>query len=306
MSSALKAIHQELQRLQNNGHEAIFLDNETLQNIQSAVNAQTEPNNKTATQDNKDLQAAASILTELLDPKSTIKPQKVKTPVIRPPLSSETNATATNSLNIKLPKDLSAKEQLKWLTQYTSSAFPKKEIIHTKDAATADILICGEAPNDSDTKNKEIFSGPSGELLNKILKAMGLAPEQAYRTTLVKWNPHSTKPYGNQPPSYSEMQTCLPILKAEIEIIKPKVIIALGKALNEGLFGPNFEFSKNRGSWTEFAQTPTLPTFQLTYIIRNNTDKTKRAFWLDMLKVMERANIPISDKQKSYFLPKQK
>ena len=88
--------------------------------------------------------------------------------------------------------------------------------------------------------------------------------------------------------------------------MQPKVIIALGNATVPGLLGPspNRKMATLRGTWQSFAGTPLLFTFQPSYLLLNDTMKTKRMAWEDMLKAMEKVGLPISAKQRSYFLPK--
>jgi DNA polymerase len=135
---------------------------------------------------------------------------------------------------------------------------------------------------------------------------MGLDRESVYMTNILKWRPEHDKPYGNRPPTQEEMNFCLPYLKAQIEIVQPKVIIGLGNATVPGLLGPDpsRKMASMRGTWQTFEGTPLIFTFQPAYLLFNDTMKTKRMAWEDMLKAMEKAGLPISEKQKGFFLPK--
>ncbi len=100
------------------------------------------------------------------------------------------------------------------------------------------------------------------------------------------------------------MAYCLPFLRAQVEVVQPKVIVALGKTAVDGLLGPDPKrrMGRIRGQWAEFAGIPLIPTFHPSYLLRNNNNRTKRAVWEDLLQVMERLEMPVSEKQRGYFL----
>ena len=102
------------------------------------------------------------------------------------------------------------------------------KIVFGNGSPQADVLFCGEAPNADEAQAGEASAGKSGQLLTKIISAMGLSSENVFITNIVKWRPEHDKPYGNRPPTLEEMRFCLPYLKAQIKIIQPKVIVALG------------------------------------------------------------------------------
>jgi uracil-DNA glycosylase family 4 len=109
---------------------------------------------------------------------------------------------------------------------------------------------------------------------------------------------------GNRPPTESEMAHCMPYLRAQIEIVNPKLLVALGATaakslLGHGAFGALGEV---RGRWHEFAGRPLMVTYHPSYILRNPINRTKRMIWEDLLKVMERANLTITEKQRGFFL----
>jgi DNA polymerase len=101
------------------------------------------------------------------------------------------------------------------------------------------------------------------------------------------------------------MAACLPFIRAEVEIIRPECIIALGGTAAEGLLGGVGSVSSLRGSWHEFAGIPLRVTFHPSFLLRSQADlTTKRQLWEDMLSVMERLDMEISEKQRGFFLPK--
>jgi DNA polymerase len=170
----------------------------------------------------------------------------------------------------------------------------------------ARIMLVGEAPGYEEEKKREPFVGPAGQKLTDILKAMGLAREEVYISNIVKFRPVTPRQTtNNRKPTLEEMASCLPFIRAEVEIVKPECIIALGGTAAEGLLGLNGSVGSMRGSWHEFGGIPVRVTYHPSYLLRSQSDlATKRQVWEDMLAVMERLGMPISDKQRGFFLPK--
>jgi DNA polymerase len=109
---------------------------------------------------------------------------------------------------------------------------------------------------------------------------------------------------GNRPPTAQEMNYCLPYLRAQIEIVQPELIVALGATAAGGLLGAGTfkTLGEIKGRWHEFAGKPVMVTYHPSYILRNNSNRSKRGIWEDLLKVMERAGLPVSEKQRNFFL----
>ena len=145
--------------------------------------------------------------------------------------------------------------------------------------------------------------GKAGQLLDKIISGMGLAREQAYIANVMNWRPQHDNPYGNRPPTQEEMNFCLPYLKAQIAIVQPKVIVALGATAVSGLLGhdPKRRMGDVRGKWVEFEKVPLMISFHPSYVIRNKSSRTTRMVWEDMLMVMEKLEMPISERQRGFF-----
>ena len=99
------------------------------------------------------------------------------------------------------------------------------------------------------------------------------------------------------------METCVPYLRAQIDVIKPTAMVALGATAVEGLLGPVGTIGTLRGKFLEYRNTPLMPTYHPSYLLRNQSNTEKRKVWEDLLKVMERLEMPITDKQRG-FLPK--
>lgn len=167
----------------------------------------------------------------------------------------------------------------------------------------ADIFFCGEAPGAEEEIQGEPFVGKAGQLLTKIIQAMGLQRQDVYISNIMNWRPEMPTLYGNRPPTQEEMNLCLPYLKTQVAIIKPKVIVALGATAVNGLLGLDNKrrMGDIRGKWSEFQGVPLMVTFHPSYLLRNDTTYAKRQVWEDMLKVMERLNFNISDNQRRFF-----
>ena len=181
---------------------------------------------------------------------------------------------------------------------------PGKQLVFGVGNLNADLFFCGEAPGADEETQGIPFVGRAGQLLTKIIQAMGLAREKVYIGNIMNWRPEMDTPFGNRPPTQEEMQFCLPYLIEQVQIVKPKAIIALGATAVNGLLGydKSRKMSEVRGTWKEFCGIPLMITFHPSYLLRNNTNAVKRLVWEDMLKVMDRVGMEISEKQKGYFL----
>jgi DNA polymerase len=109
---------------------------------------------------------------------------------------------------------------------------------------------------------------------------------------------------GNRKPTKEEMETCVPYLRAQIEVIKPRAMVELGATAVEGLLGPIGAIGTLRGKFHDYRGTPLMPTYHPSYLLRNQSNTEKRKVWDDLLKVMERLEMPVTEKQRGYFLSK--
>src|SRR5947208_4955074 len=167
----------------------------------------------------------------------------------------------------------------------------------------AELMFIGEAPGADEDAQGEPFVGRAGQLLTKIIKAMGFARQDVYIANILKCRPDvPAGSFGNRVPTPVEMQTCRPYLVEQIEIIEPKVVVALGAVAVEGLLGVRGTMRDLRGRWHTYNQTPLMITYHPAYLLRNQTPSEKRKVWEDMLLVLERLERPISEKQRNYFL----
>jgi len=167
----------------------------------------------------------------------------------------------------------------------------------------AEIMFIGEAPGADEDQQGEPFVGRAGQLLTKIIKAMGFAREDVYIANILKCRPDMPAgSFGNRAPTPAEMQTCRPYLVEQIDIIQPTVLVALGAVAVEGLLGARGTMRELRGRWHSYNGTPLMITYHPAYLLRNQSSSEKRKVWEDMMQVLERLEKPISEKQRNYFL----
>ena len=190
-----------------------------------------------------------------------------------------------------------------------------KKVVFGVGSLDAQIMFVGEAPGADEEVQGEPFIGPAGQLLTKMIQAMGVGRDQVYIGNILNWRPQlpvgaDGVQYGNREPSPSEMEYCLPFLRAQIEVVKPSVIVALGATAAKGLLGTQAfrTVTEARSRWHDYLGRPVRVTYHPSYLLRKSSEsklaerKAKRAAWEDFLLVMERAGMSISEKQRGYFL----
>lgn len=183
-------------------------------------------------------------------------------------------------------------------------ASSRKSVVFGSGSLEADVLFVGEAPGSEEDRTGQPFVGKAGELLTKIIQAMGLSRESVFIANVLKCRPDTPGQFsGNRKPSPFEMATCLPFLEEQISIIRPKVMVALGSTAIEGLLHQApVQVTRIRGQWLHFHDIPLMPTYHPAYLLRSDSMSEKRKVWEDMLSVMEKIGAPISQKQRNYFL----
>ena len=145
----------------------------------------------------------------------------------------------------------------------------------------AELMFIGEAPGADEDAQGEPFVGRAGQLLTKIIQAMGCRREDVYISNVLK-----CRPPQNRTPFPDEVTNCLPYLLSQIELIQPKVIVALGATAVRSLLDVQIGITKMRGRWYTFRDIPIMPTFHPAYLLRNPA--AKREVWEDMKAVMEK------------------
>ena len=182
-------------------------------------------------------------------------------------------------------------------------ASSRKNVVFGVGSIDAQLMFVGEAPGADEDEQGEPFVGKAGQLLTKIIQATGLSRADVYIANILKCRPDTPgQTAGNRKPTSDEMATCIPYLHEQIDLIRPKVIVALGATAVEGLLGKTLGITKLRGTWKTYRGTPLMPTYHPAYLLRNQAMSEKRKVWEDMLAVMEKLEMPITEKQRNYFL----
>ena len=197
------------------------------------------------------------------------------------------------------------KQAENWAPAHALGTLREKMVFATGNP-DAEIMFVGEAPGYNEEKEGEPFVGPAGQKLNDILKAMGIQRADVYISNLVKFRPSLPKQTtNNRKPSPEEMAACLPLVMAEISVVRPKLIIALGGTAAEGLLWLEGTVGALRDKWHDLSGIPARVTYHPSYLLQSGgSNDVKRALWEDMLAAMEKLGMPISEKQRGFFLPK--
>ena len=184
-------------------------------------------------------------------------------------------------------------------------ASSRQHVVFGVGSIDAQLMFVGEAPGADEDAQGEPFVGAAGQLLTKIIVATGLSRADVYIANILKCRPDTPgESSGNRKPTSQEMQTCIPFLHEQIDLIQPRVIVALGATAVEGLLGKTVGITKLRGHWQTYRGIPLMPTYHPAYLLRNQAMSEKRRVWEDMLAAMEKLGLPISDRQRNFFLQK--
>ena len=294
MHAVLTALTDELKRLKAAGVTTVSVSDESLAALKRVAGSRKK----------KAPAAAAKNFAEEKNPAipaaATSLPQPAAVSAIPPPPSVTLPAGDKRTRWTALQKRILGDEVCR------AHVRPGKQVVFGVGSLDARIFFCGEAPGADEEEQGEPFVGPAGQLLNKMIQAMGLRREEVYIGNIMNWRPEMPTAFGNRPPTAEEIAYCLPFLCAQVEIVDPAIIVALGATAAKGLFGANSfkSLGEIRGQWKQFAGKPVMVTYHPSYLLHNDSRRAKRAVWEDLLKVMERAQLSVSDKQRGYFLEK--
>ena len=210
-------------------------------------------------------------------PDAVVQPEK-KTPVKR-------KNTDAKSKVPDAPK--SGKDTLESLVaevgacQACELAATRTNTVPGEGCLNPDIMFIGEGPGADEDAQGRPFVGRSGKLLTKMINAMGYSRDEIFIGNIVK-----CRPPGNRVPTPDEMAGCIPYLKRQIAVIKPKIIICLGATACRGLVQEKLPIGKARGQWREFEGIPVMLTFHPAYLLR---DPRKKVFaWEDLKTALKR------------------
>jgi DNA polymerase len=192
---------------------------------------------------------------------------------------------------------------------------PGRQVVFGVGSLEARIMFVGEAPGADEEDQGEPFVGPAGQLLTRMIKAMGLERGEVYIGNIMNWRPETSRrpdgtQVGNREPTAEELAFCLPFLLAQIEVVAPLFIVALGATAARGLLGPGSfrTLGEVRGRWHDWRGQSLRVTYHPSYLLRMEAEgperakRAKRAAWEDFLAVMERAGLAISPRQRNFFL----
>lgn len=156
-----------------------------------------------------------------------------------------------------------------------------KGVVISRGNPSAKLMLVGEGPGAMEDEMGLPFVGPAGQLLDKVLRAMKISPEEdVYITNVVK-----CRPPNNRLPTHSEASACLPFLRAQIRLIAPEIIVCLGALAAQALLGPDARITRIRGRWFETGNARVMPTFHPAAVLRDV--KKKLPLWEDFMKVRD-------------------
>jgi uracil-DNA glycosylase family 4 len=232
----------------------------------------------------------------------TTAPLVSQSPVSELPGEKRASSTPALTPEAKIAAFADLRQRALACVKCSHLASSRKNVVFGVGDINAQLMFVGEAPGADEDIQGEPFVGKAGQLLTKIIETMGLRRDSVYIANILKCRPDTPgQASGNRKPTPEEMQTCIPFLHEQIDLIKPKVLVALGGTAVEGLLGKTVGIMKLRGNWQTYRGTPLMPTYHPAYVLRNQALIEKRRVWEDMLMVMEKLEMPISDKQRKFF-----
>ncbi len=169
------------------------------------------------------------------------------------------------------PKSFSSLEQLRTFIMETDVCGLKKfarNTVFSDGDPSSNIMIIGEAPGESEDIQGKPFVGQSGQLLDNMLKAVGLSRKDTYITNIVFW-----RPPGNRTPSMEEIVMCMPYVKEHIRLVAPKVLLLLGGVAVRSVLNSQEGISRMRGRKNMYENINVIPTFHPAYLLRSPAQK---------------------------------
>ena len=308
----LDATIQHLESLKSRGVRHVAVTTETLQALARPAVKTHAPN---FTFQSAARAGAGSQPADSIAPKFSAgsTPAAARTPLPQPklkdaaeiPLTAEPVPTSLPPLDpqAKAAAFVALRERVLVCMKCAHLASSRKSVVFGVGNIDAQLMFVGEAPGADEDEQGEPFVGRAGELLTKIIQATGLKRSDVFIANILKCRPDTPgQSSGNRKPTPDEMATCIPYLHEQIDLIRPKVLVALGATAVEGLLGKTTGITKLRGNWRTYRGIPLMPTYHPAYLLRNQAVSEKRRVWEDMLSVMEKLGMPISEKQRNYFL----
>jgi len=287
----LDATIQHLEELKSGGEKFVRVSPEKLVALQSPAPPQARSTTPTTGETLRNFRATAS-------PKfAPLTHEAVEKPLVSPaqgiPLTPQGKAAAIAEL----------RDRAMVCQKCPHLAVSRRNVVFGVGDINSPLMFVGEAPGADEDAKGEPFVGKAGQLLTRMINTMGFTRDAVYIANILKCRPDTPdQAYGNRKPTTDEMKTCLPYLLAQVDLIQPKVIVALGATAVEGLFGKTSGITRVRGQFLAFRNIPVMLTYHPAYLLRNQSNSEKRKVWEDLLQVMEKLEMPISEKQRGYFL----
>ena len=244
--------------------------------------------------------ASAPALSEppasLAPPESPVQVVDVPVP-INPQLSNMRKIDETEALQV-----LTQAEQTEKLAALQQSIVgctrcrlheQRTQTVFARGTGSSGLCFIGEGPGADEDAQGFPFVGKAGQLLDKMVVAMGLSRDEIYVCNIVK-----CRPPNNRKPTPDEMATCQPYLERQLELLRPEVMVALGATAVEGLLGITEGITRMRGKWKLYrGSIPVMPTFHPAYLLRNPS--AKHPVWDDMCEVLRQMGRPVPDRAKT-------
>jgi DNA polymerase len=161
----------------------------------------------------------------------------------------------------------------------------RKHAVPGEGNARPRLLFVGEAPGADEDQQGRPFVGAAGQLLDKMIAAMGLARGEVFIANVLK-----CRPPGNRDPQPPEVAACLPYLRAQIALLAPDVICTLGRPAAHALLEVTTPISRLRGRFATYRGTPLMPTFHPSYLLRSPGER--KFAWQDLQEIMKLLGLP--------------
>lgn len=250
------------------------------------------------TPQNRLLPKIVDVPTEALTPEIQAKPQNIRVTVPPEPLApihDSGNALKEALVSAKEAADLNALKSAILNYPHLTIKNTASQIVFADGNPKADLMVIGDAPNSDDERAGIPFAGEVGDLLNKMMSAIGrtrggeTAETAFYTTTILKY-----RPPGNRTPTQFELDISLPFLKRHIELIKPKAILLMGAPAAKLLLGSTETITKLRGKFQTYhmadgTEIAVMPSFHPSYLLKSPTQK--RASWDDLQALRDRLTL---------------
>jgi uracil-DNA glycosylase family 4 len=170
----------------------------------------------------------------------------------------------------------------------------RQNLVFGEGNPQARLVFVGEGPGGDEDRLGEPFVGEAGQVLNRIITAMGLKREDVYICNVVK-----CRPPNNRDPEADEIAACAPFLLRQLQSVQPEVVVALGRFAAQTLLGTKEAISKLRGKFRDYHGVPVMPTYHPSYLLRNKADS---GFfwdvWEDMTQVLRLLKLPVPEKSR--------